>query len=209
MARFCAGVERGAGQALGDDALLAIDRRGWRDIRAGASGAGTADCERCWQMKRFEEAQQVIAAYQAAFPKDDVFPLKAEALLALQQGDAEAEAQALALFDKAYQPLWAGAGADATMQLLDATHAQHAMLAAARAQLVQNPDDLNAVTRIFYFYQQEGRMDAAANVLAAVWREQRKRGMRRGRRMSCIPLRRCWSAVDSMRRRRGMTMRWR
>src|SRR5579883_2341730 len=35
----------------------------------------------------------------------------------------------------------------------------------ARAALARNPDDLNAVTRIFYYYQQQGKLEAAQKAL--------------------------------------------
>ena len=82
----------------------------------------------------------------------------------MQQGGADAERQAIAQFDKNYSPT--EGLSDTYFQLLNATHMQHAMLNDARAQLMQHPDDLNAATRIFYFYQHESRTDAAVNVLA-------------------------------------------
>jgi len=116
------------------------------------------------KMKRYAAAQQVVAAYQTTFPDDKGFPVQAAALLALQQGGADAERQAIAQFDKNYQPL---EGLSETyFQLLSATHTQHEMLNAARTQLMQHPDDLNAATKIFYFYRQESRTDTAVNVLA-------------------------------------------
>jgi transcriptional regulator with XRE-family HTH domain len=149
--------------ALGDDAMVAI-YAAWvarypqePAVRAEFFGA-------LLKMKRHAAAQQVIAAYQQAFPKDTGFPVEAAALLALEQGGGDAERQAIAQFDKNYQPL--EGLSDTYFQLLSATHTQHAMLDAARTQLAQHPDDLNAATRIFYFYQHEGRTDVAVNVLA-------------------------------------------
>jgi len=149
--------------ALGDDATVGV-YTAWvarypQEPAVRAEYFGTL-----LKMKRFAAAQQVIAAYQQAFPDDKGFPVEAAALLALQQGGADAEKQAIAQFDKNYQPL-AGLS-DTYFQLLSATHTQHAMLDAARAQLTQHPDDLNSATRIFYFYQHENRTDTAVNVLA-------------------------------------------
>ena len=149
--------------ALGDDATAAV-YTAWvarypQEPAVRAEYIGTL-----LKMKRYAAAQQVIAAYQQALPDDKGFPVEAAALLALQQGGADAERQAIAQFDKSYQPLTGLS--DTYFQLLSATHTQHAMLDAARAQLAQHPDDLNAATRIFYFYQRGNRTDTAVNVLA-------------------------------------------
>ncbi len=151
-------------QALGDDAAIAIEHA-WMMRYPEEPGVRAKLIESLMQMRRYDEAQKEIAEYQAKFPQDDVFPLKAAGALALNRSDANATANALALFDKAYQPLWPQELVQSYLQLLNATHTQHAMLAAARAGLTKNPDDLGAVTRIFYYYQREGRMDAATNAL--------------------------------------------
>jgi len=152
-------------QALGDDATVAI-HRAWI-ARYPAEPAVRANfVSALMKMRRYSDAQQAIADYRTAFPQDQVFPIKATALVALQQGDAAATTQALALFDKAYQPLWPTELVQTYFQLLRATHTQHTMLADARARVLQNPDDYSAATRIFFYYQQQGRSDAAVNTLA-------------------------------------------
>ena len=118
-------------------------------------------------MRRFDDAQQTIDDYKSAFPQDPVLPIKAAALLAFDEGTPDATNRALALFDRAYQPLWPDDLVATYFDLLNATHSQHAFLAAARAQLQQNPDDLIAATKIFACYRQQGRMDAAVNSLTA------------------------------------------
>ncbi len=111
-----------------------------------------------------------------AFPQDKVFPIKAAALAAAQQDTPDAATRALALYDKAYEPLWPADLVQSYFQLLAATHRQRSMLADAQAELREHPDDLAAATRIFYYYQQQGRSDAAANALAEyrVSKESRK-----------------------------------
>jgi cellulose synthase operon protein C len=152
-------------QVLGDDATIAI-HRAWI-ARYPAEPAVRANfVSALMKMRRYSDAQQAIADYRTAFPQDSVFPIKTTALVALQQGDAAATTQALALFDKAYQPLWPAELVQTYFQLLNAAHMQHTMLADARARLLQNPDDYSAATRIFFYYQQQGRSDAAANTLA-------------------------------------------
>ena len=152
-------------QALGDDATVAI-HRAWI-ARYPAEPAVRANfVSALMKMRRYGDAQQAIVDYRTAFPQDQVFPIKATALVALQHGDVAATTQALALFDKAYQPLWPAELVQTYFQLLSATHTQHTMLADARSRLLQNPDDYSAATRIFFYYQQQGRSDAALNTVA-------------------------------------------
>ena len=173
--------------ALGDDATVAI-YTAWVARYPQEPAVRAQFFSTLLKMKRFAAAQQVIAAYQKAFPKDDVFPADAGALLALQQGGADAEKQAIAQFDKSYQPLQGLS--DTYFQLLAATHTQHAMLDAARAQLAQHPDDLNAVTRIFT----STSMRAAPMWRQMCWRSMvraNKTATRHGARTSYTPPQRC------------------
>jgi tetratricopeptide (TPR) repeat protein len=151
--------------ALGDDAAVGI-YRAWI-ARYPAEPAVRANfINALLTMKRYADTQTAIADYQKAFPQDTVFPIRATALLALQQGNANAMGQAQAMLEKAYQPLWPQPLLDSYFQLLNANHAQHAMLDAARAQLAAHPDDLGAMTRIYYYFRQQGQADSAANTLA-------------------------------------------
>ena len=152
-------------QALGDEAVLGIERA-WVARYPAEPVVRAQMISALMEMRRYDEAQKGVAVYEASFPSDKVFPLKATAALALARGDAGATTRALDLFDKGYQPLWPDELVQSYMQLLNATRTQHAMLANARAALMKNADDLNAVTRIFYYYRREGRMDAASNALA-------------------------------------------
>lgn len=118
------------------------------------------------KMRRFADAQHAVDDYRAAFPRDPILPIKAAALLAFDQNSPTATAEALALFEKSYQPLWPDDLIATYFELLDATHTRHAMLLSTRAQLLGNPDDLAAATRLFRYYQQQGRSDAALEVFA-------------------------------------------
>ncbi|HEX9253949.1 MAG TPA: hypothetical protein VF938_00335, partial [Candidatus Angelobacter sp.] len=53
--------------------------------------------------KDFKSAADLIAKYRAKFPNDEVFPAKARALLAYNQGSVE---EGLAVYEKNFQPLW-------------------------------------------------------------------------------------------------------
>ena len=152
-------------QALGDDATIAI-HQAWIARYPNEPAARADFIAALIQMRRYDEARHAIDDYQAAFPGDQVFSIKAAALLAFDRGDADATQRALAQFDKAYRPLWPDDLLKTYFALLDATHTEHAMLAATRAQLLRNPDDLIAATKLFAYYQQQGHQDAAINIVA-------------------------------------------
>lgn len=112
--------------------------------------------------KRFDDAGKVLAAYKQAFPDDAVFPVKAEALLEYRSGSLD---HALSAYDRAFEPLWPQELIDSYLELLAETHNERAFLQAARQHLAQNPDDLNAAARIYFFYRRQGRTDAAQQEL--------------------------------------------
>ena len=156
-------------QALGDDATIAI-YEAWIARYPNEVSAHAELIAALLQMHRYPDAQRAIDDYKAAFPKDQVLPIKAAALLAFDEGSSDATQRALAMFDKAYEPLWPDDLLKTYFALLDATHTQHAMLAEARAQLLTNPDDLNAAAKLFAYYQEQaqeqGHQDAALNIIA-------------------------------------------
>jgi tetratricopeptide (TPR) repeat protein len=112
---------------------------------------------------RFDEARKLIFAYQQAFTSDAVFPIKATALVEYKSGSIE---KALAVYDHCFQPLWPDELIASYTELLKQTHTDRQFLKDARERLAKNPDDLNAVARIFWLYQQQGRIDAARQALA-------------------------------------------
>lgn len=112
--------------------------------------------------KNFAAAQQLIASYQRSFPQDEIFLTKARALLAYRQGAIE---QGLAVYDHNFQPLWPDELIKNYFDLLSETNNLRSFLQQARKALEQNPDDLNAASRIFHYYSQTGNMDAAEQIL--------------------------------------------
>jgi tetratricopeptide (TPR) repeat protein/Flp pilus assembly protein TadD len=114
------------------------------------------------EQKRFADAEQHIAAYQKSFPSDEVFPVSAHASLAQAKGST---AEALALYDRSFQPLWPPELVNDYFSLLGQTHNLRAFLDRARAAVAANPEDLNSATRLFYYYQQQGNLEAARRVL--------------------------------------------
>ncbi len=107
-------------------------------------------------------AEQQISAYQQAFPDDRVFPVRARASLAHARG---AEAEALALYEQTYEPLWPPELVRSYFALLGETRNLRTFLDRARANVAAHPDDIVAASRLFYYYQQQGNPAAARRAL--------------------------------------------
>jgi len=123
--------------------------------------------------KKFDKASALVAQYRRASPQDAVFPLKATALIEFRRGSIDA---ALKTCDAGFEPLWPAELVESYYALLAQTHNQRRFLADARARLAQNPDDLNALARLFYYAQQQGNLQNAQQVMEAyrVSKESRK-----------------------------------
>ncbi len=103
--------------------------------------------------QRLSEADSILAAYRKAFPADPIFTIKATALLALQHGGPEAQTRALSVYDAAFQPLWPDTLVSSYLALLESTHNLRHFTSDAKARLQRNPDDLNALARLFLYQQ--------------------------------------------------------
>lgn len=112
--------------------------------------------------KRLDAAEEAIATYQKAFPADTVFPVSARARIEESRGSVE---QALAVYDRAFQPLWPPELVKDYFALLQRTRNLRRYLEQARAALAANPNSLDAAVRIFYYYQQQGNLPAAQRTL--------------------------------------------
>jgi hypothetical protein len=115
--------------------------------------------------KRFDRAGDAIGQYRKAFPQDAVFPVKAAALLELRRRGAGSIDRALAVYEAGFEPLWPPELVESYYALLAQTHQQRRVVADARARLAGNPDDLNAMARLFYSWQQQGNLRAAQEVV--------------------------------------------
>jgi predicted Zn-dependent protease len=114
-------------------------------------------------VKDFSAATQLIAQYHEKFPADEILPVKARALVEYRQGSLQ---QGLAVYEKDFQPLWAPELVKSYFDLLAQTHNLRKFLDDAKAAQNANPADLNAAARIFYYYQQQGKLDAAQETIA-------------------------------------------
>jgi predicted Zn-dependent protease len=172
-----------------DNLLMASQQRSWQAfarifgvISANALPEQTSDAQyRAWMaryphetsvcakyfefllaQKEYDRATELIATYQKSFPDDAIFPVKAHALLDYRKGDIE---QGLAVYDRSFQPLWPQDLIQGYFGLLNETHNTRKFLDATRAGRAANPEDLNAVARLFYYYLQAGKADAAQQVI--------------------------------------------
>jgi predicted Zn-dependent protease len=112
--------------------------------------------------KDYAAANKLVADYRAHFPEDEVFPVKAKALLEYQQGSLQ---QGLAVYEHTFQPLWDTELVKSYFDLLTQTRSLRKFLDEARAKLNANPEDLDATARVFYYYQQQGKLDAAQRTI--------------------------------------------
>ena len=108
--------------------------------------------------KEYGTANQLIEDYRKQFPEDEIFPVKAKALVEYRQGSLP---QGLAVYEKTFQPLWEPELVKSYFDLLGQTHSLRKFLDEQRAALNENPEDLRATALVFYYYQQEGKLDVA------------------------------------------------
>ena len=102
--------------------------------------------------------------YRKQFPGDEIFPIRARAMVEYRQGSVQ---RGLAVYEQSFQPLWAPELVKSYFDLLAQTQGLRQFLDQARAALNANPEDVNAMARIFYYYQQQGKLDAAQQTVTA------------------------------------------
>jgi predicted Zn-dependent protease len=112
--------------------------------------------------RRFDAAQEQISVYQRAFPGDQTYPFTARADLELHRGNA---VQALALYEREFQPLWPSGLVTSYFNQLENTGRLRAYLAESRARVQKNPDDLRAAAEQFFCLRKLGNEPAARRVL--------------------------------------------
>ncbi len=123
--------------------------------------------------KDFPAATALIAQYRIVFPEDRVFPVKAEADLAVRRGQPQ---DGLAVYEERFEPLWPAELIKSYYALVLSSHNQRAFSDALRARLAANPDDLKDAARLFYLYQQLGQLDSAKAVLTRFRESKESRG---------------------------------
>jgi len=113
--------------------------------------------------KEYAAAARLIDDYRKQFPNDQIFPVKAKAMVEYRRGSVR---EGLAVYEQGFQPLWDAQLVKSYFDLLRDTQNLRKFRDDARAALVANPEDLNATARIFYYYQQQGQLEAAQQAIA-------------------------------------------
>ena len=113
--------------------------------------------------REYAAARQLISDYRKQFPEDQIFPVKAKAIVEYREGSVR---EGLAVYEQSFQPLWDPQLVKSYFDLLRQTQNLRKFRDDAHAALVANPQDLNATARIFYYYQQQGKNDAAQQAIA-------------------------------------------
>src|SRR5262249_28499446 len=144
-------------QAAGKDAMIAT-YRAWIARYPNDESLYARFLECLVEQKEFDAATQIVSSYQKAFPGDEVFPIKAKALVEYKHGSMR---QGLKIYENNFQPLWQPELVKAYFDLLGQTQGLRKFLDEARASLNKNPEDLNATARVFYYYQQQGKLESA------------------------------------------------
>lgn len=112
--------------------------------------------------KQYTPAAELIASFEKAFPEEETWPIAARARIEEARGSIE---QALAVYDRAFRPLWPPDLVKDYFGLLDRTHNLRRFLDRAKAAQAASPDDLGTAARVFYYYQQQGNLPAAQRAL--------------------------------------------
>lgn len=112
--------------------------------------------------KEYTAAEQLIAGYRKQFPADQIFPVKAKAMVEYRQGSVR---EGLSVYEQSFQPLWDPELVKSYFDLLRETQNLRKFRDDAHAALAANPEDLNAAARVFYYYQQQGKLDAAQQAI--------------------------------------------
>jgi tetratricopeptide (TPR) repeat protein len=113
--------------------------------------------------KKYSDAVQLISSYHQQFPDDQIFPVKAKAMVEYRQGSVR---EGLAVYEQTFQPLWDPELVKSYFDLLRETQNLRKFLDQARSSLSAHPEDLNAMARVFYYYQQQGKLDAAQQAIS-------------------------------------------
>jgi tetratricopeptide (TPR) repeat protein len=148
-------------QALGPEIAI-VQYRAWIARYPQEAAPYTQLFDFLLKQKRYREAGALIGIYERAFPSDKIFPVEAHALLEYGSGSAE---KGIAVYERSFQPLWPAELVKNYFDLLKLTHNLRNFLERTHAQIAANPGDVGAAARLFYYYQQQGDVQAAKNAL--------------------------------------------
>jgi tetratricopeptide (TPR) repeat protein len=111
--------------------------------------------------RQYAAAETAIADYGRAFQAEpETVSLRAD--LEMRRGHADA---ALALYDRAFQPLWPSQLRDSYFKLLEQQGRLREFTGRARTALAANPADLDATARLFQYFSSQNNLPAAHRAL--------------------------------------------
>jgi hypothetical protein len=113
--------------------------------------------------KNYPVAVDLISDYRKQFPNDQVFPLRAKAMVEYRRGSVQ---EGLSVYQQSFEPLWDPQLVKSYFDLLRDTQNLRRFRDDAHAALIANPVDLDAAARLFYYYQQQGKSEAAQQTIA-------------------------------------------
>jgi len=113
--------------------------------------------------KEYSAAGDLIAGYRKQFPNDQIFPVKAKAMVEYRRGSVR---EGLSVYEQSLQPLWDPQLVKSYFDLLRDTQSLRKFRDDAHAALLARPEDLDATARTFYYYQQQGKIDVAQQAIA-------------------------------------------
>lgn len=113
--------------------------------------------------KEYATAADLINDYRKQFPNDQIFPVKAKATVEYRRGSVQ---EGLSVYEKSFQPLWDPQLVKSYFDLLRDTQNLRKFRDDASAAIAAYPQDLNAAVRLFYYYQQQGNLEAAQEAIS-------------------------------------------
>ena len=140
----------------------AVHYRAWIARYPGVQSLYARFLEFLVENKDYATAGQLIADYRKQFPNDQIFPVKAKAMVEYRRGSVR---EGIAVYEQSFEPLWDPQLVKSYFDLLRDTQNLRKFRDDAHAALLTNPQDLNATARIFYYYQQQGKTDAAQQAI--------------------------------------------
>jgi tetratricopeptide (TPR) repeat protein len=111
--------------------------------------------------RQFAAAEAEIARYGRSF-HDNLEPVRMRADLEVRRGNTIA---ALAIYDRAFQPLWPEGMRSGYFKLLEQAGQLREFAGRARTALAANPTDLDATARRFHYFRSQNNIPAARRAL--------------------------------------------
>jgi len=121
--------------------------------------------------KQFDRAEALIADYGKRFPEDQVYPTATRADMERARGRMN---EALAIYEKSFDPMWPAQLMQGYFGLLRGTRNLRRFAADARDQAQKDPNAFLPAVKLFHYYLQEGNPAAAQRVLSDL--RQRREG---------------------------------